>query len=383
MSTVPVSLDVFCRGQLTAMRDEGYEVVALSSPGQALDNVYEREQVRTHSIPMERRISPLKDLKSLWRLYRYFRHERPEMVHSLTPKAGLLGMMAAKMAGVPLRIHTFTGLVWPARKGITRRILKATDRILCRCATHINPEGKGVRKDLLDGSITRKPLYILANGNVRGIDGKYFDRTPQIMTAASALMQPGTFTFLFIGRIVSEKGIDELVSAFSNLKEYNCRLIIIGPDESDIDPIKQETKQIMHNDPRIIPTGEQNDIRPWLAVADMLVLPSHREGFPNAVLEAGAMGVPAIVTDINGSREIIQHGYNGWVIPLCNDYPSRSQALHEAMRSALENKEKVHEMASASRKHILENWDKQIVLDALLQFYRNLFDGISPTSMTQ
>lgn len=382
MSTIPISLDVFCRGQLAALRDEGYEVIALSSPGQSLDNIYEREQVRTHAIPMKRRISPLQDLKSLWRLYRYFRRERPDMVHSLTPKAGLLGMMAAKMAGVPLRVHTFTGLVWPARKGISRRILKATDRILCRCATHINPEGKGVRKDLLDGAITRKPLYILANGNVRGIDGKYFDRTPQVMTDSSELMQPDTFTFIFIGRIASEKGIDELVNAFSHLKEYNCRLIIIGPDESDIDPIKQETTQIMCNDPRIIMTGEQKDIRRWLAVADMLVLPSHREGFPNVVLEAGAMGVPAIVTDINGSREIIQNGYNGWVIPLGNDYPSRTQALYEAMRSILDNKEKVHKMASVSRRYILENWDRKIVLDALLQFYRNLFGGISPTART-
>lgn len=382
MSTIPISLDVFCRGQLAALRDEGYEVIALSSPGQALDNIYEREQVRTHAIPMKRRISPLQDLKSLWHLYRYFRHEQPDMVHSLTPKAGLLGMMAAKMAGVPLRVHTFTGLVWPARKGIIRHILKTTDRILCRCATHINPEGKGVRKDLLDGPITRKSLYILANGNVRGIDGKYFDRTPQVMSDSSELMQPDTFTFLFIGRIASEKGIDELVNAFSLLKEYNCRLIIIGPDESDIDPIKQETTQIMCNDPRIIMTGEQKDIRPWLAAADMLVLPSHREGFPNVVLEAGAMGVPAIVTDINGSREIIRNEYNGLVIPLGNDYTSRTQTLYEAMRSILDNKEKVHKMASVSRRYILENWDRQIVLDALLQFYRNLFGGISPTART-
>ncbi|MDO5395860.1 MAG: glycosyltransferase [Bacteroidales bacterium] len=195
-------------------------------------------------------------------------------------------------------------------------------------------------------------------------------------------MQPDTFTFLFIGRIASEKGIDELVNAFSRLKEYNCRLIIIGPDESDIDPINQETTQIMHNDPRIIMTGEQKDIRPWLAAADMLVLPSHREGFPNVVLEAGAMGVPAIVTDINGSREIIRNEYNGLVIPLGNDYTSRTQTLYEAMRSILDNKEKVHKMASVSRRYILENWDRQIVLDALLQFYRNLFGGISPTART-
>ena len=170
-STVPESLDTFCRGLLSELQQEcGYEVVAVSSPGDRLDTLAAREGVRTVAVPMERHISPLKDLKSLWRLLRVFRRERPAMVHSMTPKAGLLSMMAAWICRVPVRLHTFTGLVFPTATGLTQKILVFTDRLTCACATHIVPEGEGVRNDLTSYRITAKPLKVLGHGNVRGID---------------------------------------------------------------------------------------------------------------------------------------------------------------------------------------------------------------------
>ena len=163
-ATIGLSLNAFCRGLLRELTEEGYEVVALSSSDADLRQVGEREGVRTIGVPMERRISPLKDLVSLVRLIRVLRKEKPDMVHSMTPKAGLLCMMAAKMAGVPVRVHTFTGLVWPTSTGLIRQILIWTDKLTCACATHVIPEGEGVKQDL-QRCITRKPLKVLVMTN--------------------------------------------------------------------------------------------------------------------------------------------------------------------------------------------------------------------------
>ena len=158
-TTIPKSLDVFCRGILKKL-SEKYEVVALSSPGEEMQAIAEREGVRTITVPMQRHISPWRDIVAdivaLYRLIQVFRRERPTMVHSMTPKAGLLCMIAAWLTHVPVRVHTFTGLVFPTAKGLQRRLLMLTDSITCRCATYIIPEGEGVKKDLLDYGITDK-----------------------------------------------------------------------------------------------------------------------------------------------------------------------------------------------------------------------------------
>ena len=186
-ATIGLSLNAFCRGLLRELTEEGYEVVALSSSDADLQQVGEREGVRTIGVPMERRISPLKDLVSLVRLIRVLRKEKPDMVHSMTPKAGLLCMMAAKMAGVPVRVHTFTGLVWPTSTGLKRKVLMLTDKITCVCASHIIPEGEGVKSDLISGGITKKPLKVLGYGNVMGVDLKRFSRRPEIEKLAKDL----------------------------------------------------------------------------------------------------------------------------------------------------------------------------------------------------
>ena len=176
VATVPSSLKAFCSGLLRELREgEGYEVVAVSSPGEHLDEISEQEGVRTIAIPMERRISPINDLKSLWKMWRVMLKEKPDMVHSMTPKAGLVTMVAAWLARVPIRIHTFTGLVFPTSTGLKRRILMATDWITCACATHVIPEGEGVKADLLNNHITKKDIRVLGFGNIRGIDLEYYN----------------------------------------------------------------------------------------------------------------------------------------------------------------------------------------------------------------
>ena len=168
-STVPTSLASLLKGQLMRLNQD-YDLLAVSSPGERLELVKEREGVKTIAVSMERQIAISKDLQSLIRLILLFAKEKPDMVHSITPKAGLLSMLAAKITRVPVRMHTFTGLIFPTSKGFKKQLLIAMDRLTCFCATHVNPEGEGVKRDLMNYKITSKPLKILANGNVNGID---------------------------------------------------------------------------------------------------------------------------------------------------------------------------------------------------------------------
>lgn len=364
-STVPGSLNTFCKGLLTELKEE-YEVVALSSPGEELDELGEREQVKTIAVPMQRQISPLKDLVSLWKIYRAFRREKPQMVHSMTPKAGLLCMMAAWLARVPVRVHTFTGLVFPTAKGLKQKMLIMTDRITCACATHIIPEGRGVKHDLLKYKITGKPLKVLGYGNVMGINLEHYRSET---TARKKMEADDTFSFLFIGRLVGDKGINELAHAFCRLcKKYEqVRLVLVGGYESDLDPLKPDTLRLIQETPQIMAVGVQKDVRPWFETADALVFPSYREGFPNVVIEAGAMGVPSIVTDINGSREIIREGLNGRIIPSQDE-----ESLYQAMEWMVNHPLACIEMAGRARKMVEDRYEQGFVRRCLKEFYRKI-----------
>lgn len=368
MSNIPISMDIFCRDLLKELSKD-YEVTALSSPGKELDSIREREGVRTIALPMERRISPFKDLASLRRLVKLFRKEKPVMVHSMNPKAGLLGMMAAKIARVPVRVHTFTGLVFPSATGLKRFILKTTDRITCRCATHVIPEGEGVKKDLLAGHITKKPLKVLGYGNIRGVDMDWYGRTPEVLSKAAGLIREDLFTFVFVGRIAADKGVRELVTAFSRLleKRKDIRLLLVGYSEED-DPIGEDIWKIIDGSEQIVFTGGLvSDVRPYLAASDCLVLPSYREGFPNSPLEAGAMGLPCIVTDINGSNEIITEGENGLIVPVKD-----TEALYSAMEKMLENRELCRRMGENARPMVASRYSREIVWNSLKEFYREI-----------
>ena len=364
-TTSPRSLDDFCRNMLKELSEE-YEVVAVSSPGEELTRIEQREHVRVVAIPMERRISLIKDFKSLWRMFVFFRHERPDVVHSMTPKAGLICMVSSWLAKVPLRIHTFTGLIWPTATGFKRRVLMITDWLTCACATHIIPEGEGVRNDLLNQRITHKSLKVLGYGNVRGVDLEYYKPDNYSFTPDVA-----SFTFVFVGRIVREKGINELVSAFDRLhrEKPNIRLVLVGDTEDD-DPILYETLCRIKKKNGIIAVGRQSDVRPYYAQANALILPSYREGFPNVVIEAGAMGLPCIVTDINGSREIIFNGKNGIIIP-----PKDEVALYEAMKFFIEHTDAVAAMASNARSLIASRFEDKFVRQRLYDYYHEIMNN--------
>ena len=363
-ATVGESLNTFCEGLLKELMDDGCEVIALSCPDRDLRELGEREGVRTIGVEMERHVSLFKDLISLVKLTRVLKREKPDMVHSMTPKAGLLCMMAAKIVGVPIRLHTFTGLVWPTATGILRKILMMTDRITCACATHIVPEGEGVKQDL-QRCITKKPMKVLGYGNVRGVDLDYWKRHMEGLNHK-------LFTFVFVGRIVGDKGINELVSAFIRYHHENVetRLLLVGPYEDNLDPILPEIKQLIENSESIEAVGNQKDVRPFYAQSDVLVFPSYREGFPNVVLEAGAMELPSIVTDINGSREIIEHGKNGLIVP-----PRDEQALYDAMKWMVEHPDDRKNMAENARPMVANRYEQSFVRQCLKDYYKEILGG--------
>ena len=365
-TTVPQSLNTFCKGVLRELSKK-YEVVALSSPGEAMQEIVEREGVRTIDLPMERHISFGKDLKSLFALMRVFQKERPIMVHSMTPKAGMLCMLAAWLTRVPVRVHTFTGLVFPTSTGVKRKILMATDWITCACATHIIPEGEGVKNDLLNNGITRKTLKVLGYGNVRGVDMKYYSRRPEVLEIANTIKKKDIFTFVFVGRIVRDKGINELCYAMNKLSEIACiRLLLIGKREDNLDPISDIAVEIIDKNPSIDYLGPKygDELLAYYAASDCFVFPSYREGFPNTVLEAGAMGLPSIVTDINGSREIIVEGKNGVIIPSHD-----ADSLFQAMLNMVRDKATREEMAGNAREMIASRYEQGFVRKCLYDFY--------------
>ena len=366
--TVSGSL-VFYTSTNQTLKDKGYEVILLSSPGPELEEI-QNEDIRTIAGPMERHISLKNDFKSLLQLVKVFRKEKPFIVHSMTPKAGMLCMIAAWIVRVPRRVHTFTGLVWPTATGVKRKILMFTDWITCFCATHVIPEGEGVRNDL-QTHITKKPMKVLGYGNVMGVDMNRFRHRPEIDEAAKTIKKEGIFTFIFVGRIVGDKGMNELMEAFVRLLKVNdkIRLILVGKYEENLDPVKPETLERIQKTPQIEAVGSKfgDNLLTYYVASDSFVFPSYREGFPNTVMEAGAMGLPSIVTDINGSREIIENGKNGLIIP-----SKDADALYEAMKKMIEDKEAYKRMAENARPMIDSRYEQGFVRSCLLNFYEEI-----------
>lgn len=371
ITTVPVSLKVLLRQQLQFMSHH-FEILAVSSPGKELEEVGRNEGVRTVPVAMTRSITPLKDLKALWRLYRLFKKEKPDIVHTHTPKAGLLGMIAARMAGVPIRLHTVAGLPLMEQKGVRRKILQYTERVTYLCATKVYPNSRNLAGFLLQHRFCKDgKIQVIGNGSSNGIDTDFFRLTEELGVTASQLRKDlslgtGDFVFVFIGRLVRDKGIEELVDAFMALKKKytGIKLLLVGPFEPDLDPLPQHTAATIASDKDIIHAGFRQDIRPWLAISHLLVFPSYREGFPNVPMQAGCFHLPAIVTDINGCNEIIEQGRNGWVIPVKN-----REALRDAMEILMVNQVLYAQLKMQARQMIVERYEQKHFWGLLLHEY--------------
>lgn len=373
ITTVPISLKVLLRQQLKFMSGH-FEVLAVSSPGNVLDEVSRAEGVRTAPVAMTRSITPVNDMKALWQLYRLFKKEHPAIVHTHTPKAGLLGMMAARLAGVPVRLHTVAGLPLMENKGLRRKILEWAERLTYTCATRVYPNSGNLADFLVKHRLcSGQKLQVLGNGSSNGIDTRYFQVDGQLLDTARSLREkaaigPDAFVFVFIGRLVKDKGIQELVTAFTRLREKHTRLklLLVGPYEHDLDPLPAHTLRAIAADKDIIQVDFQQDIRPWLLMSQVLVFPSYREGFPNVPMQAGCFHLPVIASNINGCNEIIQPEHNGLLIPVKDP-----AALEAAMERLYTDQPLYDRLKAQARQAILERYDQQYFWDLLLQEYRH------------
>lgn len=372
ITTISLSLDILLKGQLGFLNNY-YEVVAVASGRELLEKVSKREKVRVIHLSMKREINILNDINSLFEMIRTIKKEKPYIVHANTPKGSLIAMIASWICKVPHRIYTVTGLRFETEKGFSRRLLISMEQITCACATKVIPEGDGVKNVLLKEQITNKPLIKIHNGNINGVDMHYFNRTNEVLKSADKIQLKNGFTFVYIGRLSGDKGINELVAAFKRLCTLNftnlpVRLLLVGSIETQLDPLLPVTLDLIKNTIEIqLVEGWQEDIRHFLAASNTLVFPSFREGFPNVVLQAGAMGLPSIVTDISGSNEIIINDINGVIIP-----PKNTDALFNAMLSFIENPDKVKSMATKSRTLIENRYEQQKVWKSLLEEYQKL-----------
>ncbi len=377
ITTVPVSLVVLLRGQLQFM-SQFYEVLAVSSKGAELDLLESQSGLRISEVNMTRKITPLKDLAALWNLYRLLKREKPEMVHTHTPKAGLLGMLAAQLAGVPVRLHTVAGMPLLERQGLIRKVLVVAEKLTYMCATRVYPNSQAMMQ-LIESHryCSPKKLKVIGNGSSNGIDTSIFD--PQLFTSqvkhdtrASLGIFADDIVYCFIGRMVADKGVKELVEAFVKINHHNrsTKLLLIGPFENDLDPLDQSTVDKILNHPSIIWKDFQADVRPFLSISDIFVFPSYREGFPNVVMQAGAMNLPCIVTNINGSNEIIHQEENGIIVPVKN-----SEALQDAMEQLTHNPALRKTLSMNARQMIVSRYDQHYVMNELLKEYLQFTDN--------
>ncbi len=364
---VPGSVRAFLAQRMLYLADT-YEVSAICSPGPEHET-FRKQGLSTHAIPIARRISPLRDIISLFRLWHYLRRERPDIVHTMTPKAGLLGSMAAWAAGVPVRIAMFNGeLNLPNR--LTRAIIRVTNALTCFFATHLNADGFGTRQYVLEQRITRKPITVFHKGNINGIDLRSFSprgRREEIRRRLG--LAESTLVYIYVGRIVHDKGIDELVAAFLRLRQAGAHaaLILVGAEERELDPVADETRRSIRQCPDIHAPGRQSCVADWLEAADVFVLPSHREGCNCSLLEAGAMGLPSIATDIRGCRDIIQEGVNGILIP-----PNDEQALHEALTRLYNSPALRQQLREQCRAYVERHFNREDVWREMKAFYEQL-----------
>ena len=374
ITTIPLSLEKLLEGQLTFMKNH-FEVTAISAEKERLEVYGKRNGVATKHIELTRKITPIKDLKAVYELYRYLKKEKPLIVHTHTPKAGIVGMMAAYFAKVPLRLHTVAGLPLMEATGMKRKVLDFVEKLTYKFSTNVYPNSKGLYDFILSEKFTKpSKLKVLGKGSSNGIDTSYFD--PSLYSEDFIAQQKGQwnipltdFIFVFVGRMVADKGVNEMVGAFQQLLKENskCTLLLVGPFEEELDPLNPSVIEAIKTNDKIVHAGYQNDVRPFFAMSDGLIFPSYREGFPNVVLQAGAMGLPAIVSNINGCNEIVTSGENGIIISVKDEV-----ATLEAMRALLINDDFQLSLKKNARKTIVENYDRQEMFQYLLNEYKLL-----------
>ncbi|WP_209390148.1 glycosyltransferase [Chryseobacterium sp. RR2-3-20] len=368
LTTVPISLNFF-RNQINKL-NEIYEVTLVSSPSLLLDEIANEENVNFKAIKMNRNISLINDVRSLINLVLYFLSEKPNIIHCNTPKASLLGLLAGFLTKVPHRIYYIHGLRYQGAKGFKRKLLKGMEKAACFFATDLIAVSNGI-KITAHEELTNKTIEVIHNGSVNGMFiSEYINaRYNKAIIQEELCISDDDFVFGFIGRLVGDKGINELVSSFEELNQINkkIKLILVGPYEDDLDPLENSTKLIIKKNPNIIEAGFQKDVKKYLSLMNVFVSPSYREGFGLSLLEANLMGIPIIASRITGYEEIIKEDKNGFLIP-----PKNKEALQSKMAEVFLQQNKLCEMKEFCINNVVEKYNHEDVLREAINYYQSI-----------
>jgi glycosyltransferase involved in cell wall biosynthesis len=372
LTTVPQTL-FFFSGQADFLRAHGFEVRAISSPGSELDRFSAEERLQVDAVPMRRSIAPLADLIAIFRLWKRFRALKPDIVHAHTPKGGLLGMIAATLAGIPFRVYHVHGLPMVTSRGVRRMLLAAAERVACRLAHRVFCVSHSVRElAIAEGLVAANRIEVIGPGSINGVDAEHrFIRSSKIVAAGRAVRErygiPHSAVVIgFVGRLVRDKGVGELALAWASLRERvpDCHLLLVGGEEAR-DAIAPGVLHQLHADTRAHMLGHQMEIASLYAAMDLLALPTYREGFVVTALEAAAMELPIVGTDVPGCRDAIIDGQTGTLVP-AGGAASLERALEKYMLSP--DLRQLH--GKQGRARVRREFRPEILWNGLLEVYR-------------
>jgi glycosyltransferase involved in cell wall biosynthesis len=374
VTTIPVSLKVLLKGQIDFMQQNGFKVIAVSAFGKEVEELKQQENCEHFIIPLTRTINPIQDLICIIKLVSFLKKIKPVIVHTHTPKAGFVGMIAANIAKVPIRLHTIAGLPWITTSGVKRYVLKIVEKLTATASSKVYVNSKNLLSFLKNQHIANKKFCVLGAGTSNGIDIEYFTNSNKIKEQALKLkknngVNENAWIWLFVGRIVKDKGVQELLKAFSEFHDQypGDQLWIVGEEEIDLDPINTESNTLLNTHSNIKKMGFHNDVRSYYAAANMLVFPSYREGFPNVPIQAALMDCGLILSNINGCNEIIENNKTGLLVEVKSDIEILNKMIF-----ARKNHQLINQYKLKLKEQIKFNYSQEIVWQNLLNEYKKL-----------
>lgn len=374
ITTVPHTLNHFLSGQIKFMKDSGWEVLLVSADGKEINQLVKRENSPHQIIPFKRQVTPFWDLYCLWLLFKLFKKENPDIVHTHTLKAGLLGMIAAKFAGVKIRIHTVANMPHlPAEKNNKELSIKL-EKWTYKHATHVWPNSHSLKDFILaENLIAENKVNVLGSGSSNGINLEVYNRSSlkeNHLVAATMRVMPGEneFIILAVGKLIKEKGIEELVKAFLDSKIVTrAKLVLLGSFERVLNPLDDQILRQIEDHPKIVQVEWTDHVSHYMAISDILVHASHAEGFPNVLLEAGAMQLPIICSNIIGNKDVVTDRKTGLMFPV-----KQVDVLRDALEFAYVKREYMQQMAENLQQEIISRYDRKVMHALILENYNKL-----------
>lgn len=372
--TVPDSL-LFLRGQVSWMKERGYDIEVVTSPGEGIAEFEAAEGVRVHTLPMPRAITPGRDAVTLARLVALLRELKPDLVHAHTPKGGLLGMLAARGAGVKARLYHLRGLALATATGPKRAVLEAAERTSCAVATRILCNAHSLRAEALDlGLCAPEKIEVPLAGSGNGVDSQGRFNPQKLAPGTREAVRKelgipeGALVVGFVGRLVGDKGVVELAQAWSVLRDErpDAHLLLVGKFEEK-DAVPREVRADLEGDARVKLAGfvEAGQLSRSYAAMDVVALPTYREGFPNVPLEAAAMKLPVVATRVAGCVDAVEDGVTGTLVPAKD-----AGALLEALRAYAKSSELRRTHGDAGRERVLELFIREKIWSEIERIYR-------------